>query len=458
MDKVSFGQILRETRERKGLELNATARRLRIRPDILKAIEEGNFAAMPPRGYTRNMVNGYARYLGLNPTEITGMYLDELYAYQVDYASSRKRPSGIHMPESSDAGYSSRRAGEHSTRSFSRESSATRSRTTRRVRAEADTRQMAPRTHQARGSLLPNSEYTNFYSGPNVDGGLRAKLPYIIAAAIALLLVVLLGWLLFGRGGAKPEESVPNVPVTGVSSETGQSSSTTATAPQPPTKFTFEYSVDNGATSWIEVYRDGETLVSEEVTGPATKSFDCSGVLQFICANPAGVTARQDGTELLLQPDASGIVNMTIDFADVLAKWRKDNNVGSTNAGSTNASSSSAATNAATAAATAQATATQDAQAAQSDANANAEQQDAAPADTGTYDEGATAAAYTEGTDGAGYVETYDTGYVDNGYYQTDQYVDYSNGTGYDNTYYDNSGYNQGYTGYYDENGVWHEG
>ena len=75
MDEIGFGEILRQTRERKGLGLNATARRLRIRPDILRAIEDGNFAAMPPRGYTRNMVNGYARYLGLNPTEITGMFI-----------------------------------------------------------------------------------------------------------------------------------------------------------------------------------------------------------------------------------------------------------------------------------------------------------------------------------------------------------------------------------------------
>ena len=83
MSDMSFGEILRQTRERKGLDLYATARRLRIRPDILRAIEEGNFAAMPPRGYTRNMVNGYARYLGLNPTDITGMYIDELYTSRV---------------------------------------------------------------------------------------------------------------------------------------------------------------------------------------------------------------------------------------------------------------------------------------------------------------------------------------------------------------------------------------
>lgn len=42
-------------RERKGLDLSTAARKLRIRPDILRAIEEGDFARMPPRGYTSNM-------------------------------------------------------------------------------------------------------------------------------------------------------------------------------------------------------------------------------------------------------------------------------------------------------------------------------------------------------------------------------------------------------------------
>ena len=32
-DELTFGELLRQTRERKGLDLNETARRLRIRPD-----------------------------------------------------------------------------------------------------------------------------------------------------------------------------------------------------------------------------------------------------------------------------------------------------------------------------------------------------------------------------------------------------------------------------------------
>ena len=89
---MTFGTILREARERKGYDLATAARRLRIRPDILRAIEEDDFSRMPPRGYARNMVNAYARLVGLNPTEMTRMYLDEAYAYQVGRARTARSP------------------------------------------------------------------------------------------------------------------------------------------------------------------------------------------------------------------------------------------------------------------------------------------------------------------------------------------------------------------------------
>lgn len=311
MDKLSFGQILRQTRERKGLDLNATARRLRIRPDILRAIEDSNFSAMPPRGYTRNMVNGYARYLGLNPTEITGMYLDELYAYQVDYASSRRRSTGFDMSEAPDNNQPLRRSSRRTVSQYSEDDT---------VSGRTGRMQATNRTHQARGSALPNTEYTNFYSGPNVDSGWRSKLPYIIAAAIALLLVIIIGSTLFGRNRDATDDSVPNVPVTGVSSETGTDVATSETE-KAPTKFTFEYELDNGVESWVEVYIDGNREVAESQMGPVKNSYDISGTLQFICANPTGVTVKIDGEEQVVQADSDGIVNMTVSFADILAKW-----------------------------------------------------------------------------------------------------------------------------------------
>ena len=100
--QLTFGAILQEAREHKGMEVGTAARRLRIRPDILRAIEAEDFSRMPPRGYTRNMINAYARLVGLNPSEITRMYLDAAYAFQVGKARNDTLP---------EVGGSSRRAG-----------------------------------------------------------------------------------------------------------------------------------------------------------------------------------------------------------------------------------------------------------------------------------------------------------------------------------------------------------
>lgn len=97
MAHMKSGMVLREARERKGYELATVARRLRIRPDILRAIENNDFSLMPPRGYTRNMVNAYARLLGLNPTEIVNMYLDEAYAHQVERARDKASVGAFDM-------------------------------------------------------------------------------------------------------------------------------------------------------------------------------------------------------------------------------------------------------------------------------------------------------------------------------------------------------------------------
>ncbi|MBQ9069065.1 MAG: helix-turn-helix domain-containing protein [Eggerthellaceae bacterium] len=325
MDKMSFGEILRETRERKGLDLNATARRLRIRPDILHAIEEGNFSAMPPRGYARNMVNGYARYLGLNPTEITGMYLDELYAYQVDYESRRMRPTGIEMPSSQ----SSVRSGRSMNRRtyYERDerealSQATTAQEDKRGRSRSSRgERLYPegRTHQARGSALPSDNYTNFYSGPGPIGFLRTNWRYLVAALVGLIVVALLVSQIFSCT-RRPEPEPETVPVSGVES----SDIAAIQQPKAPTSFTMEYTVEDGASSWIEVYVDEQIQVGEAVTGPQNRSFTSSDSIQFITANPAPVKVKIDGKEVELEMDDTGVVNMTWNFSDILAQWLAD--------------------------------------------------------------------------------------------------------------------------------------
>lgn len=97
MNNLKFGDVLRDARERSGEDLMSVARRIRIRPDILERIEDSDLEGMPPRGYSRNMVNAYARYLGLNPTEVVKMYLDAQYNDQVERARANIRPAGFDM-------------------------------------------------------------------------------------------------------------------------------------------------------------------------------------------------------------------------------------------------------------------------------------------------------------------------------------------------------------------------
>lgn len=101
--QTSFGEALAHARERKGLDLSTAARKLRIRPDILRAIEEGDFARMPPRGYTSNMVGAYARLVGLNPTEVTRAYREEVYQFETG-----RRPASNRRERPRDAGARSR--------------------------------------------------------------------------------------------------------------------------------------------------------------------------------------------------------------------------------------------------------------------------------------------------------------------------------------------------------------
>ena len=65
-----FGDMLLERRRQLGLSIHQVATTIKIRPQIIEYFEQGNFSAMPPRGYAQGMISSYARYLGLNPRTV----------------------------------------------------------------------------------------------------------------------------------------------------------------------------------------------------------------------------------------------------------------------------------------------------------------------------------------------------------------------------------------------------
>ena len=289
MDAMKFGDVLRQARERSGEDIVSVARRIRIRPDILERIEASDLDAMPPRGYARNMVNAYARYLGLNPTELVKMYLNAQYQNQVEKARASIRPSGFDMSTghrrshdrsaSSNRDYSS--AARSRTMSSSRDKtlqgdddffggqspmSASPAATTRRVgavqvesynaygqglsqrqasRSSESTRVMEPvgqpshSVRRARSSTLPEENYGNLYAAPSNLGtnkrnsALSGRAPFIIAGIIILLLVVLIVVLVNVLNRINTDSSSQPINVTGVSSsesttETNSSSADTS--------------------------------------------------------------------------------------------------------------------------------------------------------------------------------------------------------------------------------------
>jgi len=76
-ETMSLGEFLRETRTQLTLDLEAVAEETKISPKNLRAIEEGNFTALPAEVFTRGFYILYAKCLSLDPEEVLAMYEKE---------------------------------------------------------------------------------------------------------------------------------------------------------------------------------------------------------------------------------------------------------------------------------------------------------------------------------------------------------------------------------------------
>src|SRR5260221_6584182 len=75
--KSSLGTDLRRAREFRGYELVAVASALKIRPDYLRAIEDGRYDVLPGRAYAIGFVRAYAGLLGLDVEEALTRFKQE---------------------------------------------------------------------------------------------------------------------------------------------------------------------------------------------------------------------------------------------------------------------------------------------------------------------------------------------------------------------------------------------
>ncbi|WP_304425946.1 RodZ family helix-turn-helix domain-containing protein [uncultured Adlercreutzia sp.] len=333
--QTSFGDMLAAARERKGLDLSTAARKLRIRPDILRAIEEGDFARMPPRGYTTNMVSAYARLVGLNPTEVTRAYRDEAYQFETG-----RRPA---------VGRDSRTRGD--SRALTMPSA-------RGGASRASGREERGTTRSSRGGYgssrgrtpAPQPQYTNLVQGrqaPGIAASLGSMLPLIVVGAVIVGLLVLVIVLAFGNRAA-PEQDTPTVPISGLpnpagtdTGATGQSAEGTDGASSPtvspvaPTSAKFTYTVADGKEVYIEVVQDGKTLEAGNVTGPKNAEYSVTDKLKFILSgDPEDVELTVDGEKVEpVDQNGRGVYTYTVDFEEVLEDWKRENGVSTGSSG-----------------------------------------------------------------------------------------------------------------------------
>lgn len=341
---MTFGTILREARERKGYDLAQAARRLRIRPDILRAIEEDDFARMPPRGYARNMVNAYARLVGLNPTEMTRMYLDEAYAYQVGRARTdqpvRTPGAGSQRASSARPARPRERAAQRQEERPPRQNALGRTMYDDRRdyggRSGGEGRLYGEdRTHPSRHAALPNAQYTNFYAGPKAPNPVQSKLPFVIAGAVILVLLIVVLVLVFGGKGGDAGEDAPKVHVSGLTDPTqtegGEGAEGAAQEPVAPPKAVAPtsakvvYEVASGQSAYMDIYEDGEITSGGTVDGPSKEEVEVVGTWSLVTSNPDAVTVTVDGTALEATGDeTTGVYSFDVDFAAILEQWKAD--------------------------------------------------------------------------------------------------------------------------------------
>ncbi len=68
-----LGELLEQTRLKRGLSLEDVERDTRIPRKYILALEQEDFSRLPPPVYARGFARAYASYLGLNPREVLAL-------------------------------------------------------------------------------------------------------------------------------------------------------------------------------------------------------------------------------------------------------------------------------------------------------------------------------------------------------------------------------------------------
>jgi hypothetical protein len=83
LDHASFsGPLLRKVREMKKIDLSEISKELKLRVELLRAIEDERFDALPEAIYLKSQLKTYAAFLRLNPVRVADDYLQRHRAWK----------------------------------------------------------------------------------------------------------------------------------------------------------------------------------------------------------------------------------------------------------------------------------------------------------------------------------------------------------------------------------------
>lgn len=318
----NFGAKLKSARELAGFDLETIARRLHIRPDIVRSIENADFDNMPAHGYAKNMIRSYARTVGLNQNDICDQYTQEFNSHN----RSLQR-----MEEESYAGRSRRRSSRTSFLDLSSETNPSEDRVSSRSFANRSTRDS--RTHissrNERGDNRSKRSSGTYYSNAGTRNHVKTKsmsstyslgriprpsipnfdfqkliVPGIVV--LIVILVILIFSLIFGNKQASTQDDVPTMPISGLTDTSNKDTTSTDSSQQTKTDHaTFKVEVTSGQQSWCTVTLDGTTSFSNVISGPDSKTFEVKRQLEFETANSGPVKVYIDNKEQTLTADST---------------------------------------------------------------------------------------------------------------------------------------------------------
>lgn len=322
MSSYNFGEELADARRRAGLSVQQVSDALRIRPDIIRALEMEDFARMPAKGFARNQVSAYARYLGLDSVEFTDRFLAaynefERSAANIGYVVDHQQPSGGDRAYATARRARNNQESERQHRSRPRPSRGGGSRREpapqRRARNNARSSDRARYATPRRGGRSARSGDRNIGSRGFNPAGSRFpqnRLIMIIAAIVILILII------FGisrcAGGSSDSSSTQQatqtsentVQVTG-GQESGtvmqdQDANALTTMPDIKsvlTQFETTVSIPAGSQASIQVDVDGSNVAYDTYSGPWEQKFTVKEAINVITWSPDSVKVTVNGTD-----------------------------------------------------------------------------------------------------------------------------------------------------------------